>query len=189
MPNLASFSGHRTPSRLLLGWLLGAAAASSFAQVPMPGAPMSTDYSRSTTTRWLAKPVLASRLLDKCDSLDTWTTAKEDQGDPKISITHERSKDGAGSVRLRSKTTGPRPIPRGRYYGTSSVVRVVQGEDWSAWNRLSFWVYPDLPGFRNVSLIVIFHNAGKIKLPEPYKKMGTNYVLSATTNGTTSFGR
>jgi hypothetical protein len=54
---------------------------------------------------------------------------------------------------------------------------VVKGENWSAWNRLSFWVYPDLPGFRNVSLIVIFHNDGSEKLPEPYGKMGKNYVL------------
>ena len=138
---------------------------------------MTSDYLRSTTERWLAKPVLASRLLDNCESLDTWTTAKEDQGDPQISITHEREKDGLGSLRLRSETTGPQPIPHGRYYGTSSAVRVVPGEDWSAWNRLSFWVYPDLRGFRNVSLIVIFHNDGKEKLPEPYGKMGKNYVL------------
>ena len=159
----------RHPNTLLLTLLLASAAAAQ--------APMSSDYSRSTTHRLLAKPVLATRLLDNCESIDTWTAVKQDQGDPKISITHERSKDGQGSLRLRSKTTGPTPIPRGRYYGTSSAVRVVKGEDWSGWNRLSFWVYPDLKGFRNVSLIVIFHNDGKVKLPEPYGKMGKNYVL------------
>ncbi|HWD41650.1 MAG TPA: glycoside hydrolase family 9 protein [Fimbriimonas sp.] len=138
---------------------------------------MASDYSRSTTHRWLAKKVLASKLLDDCESVSTWTTLIEDQGTPEIALTGERSHDGRTSLRLRSKTTGATPIPHGRYYGTSSAFRVVQGEDWSGWNRLSFWVYPDLPGFRNVSMIVIFHNGGKEKLPEPYGKMGKNYVL------------
>lgn len=164
--------GRRSPIKLLSLLLLGLLAGSGGAQ-----APMSSDYSRSTTARWLAKPVLRAKLLDSCESLETWATLKEDQGDPKISITHDRAKDGRGSLRLVSKTTGPVPIPHGRYYGTSSALRVVHGEDWSAWNRLSFWVYPDLRGFRNVSLIVLFHNDGREKLPEPFGKMGKNYVL------------
>lgn len=162
----------RGSARRGLSLLFLALAAPGVAQ-----APMASDYSRSTTTRWLAKPVLSTRLLDRCESMDTWTTAIEDQGAPVVSITRSRAKDGQGSLRLRSRTTGPQPIPHGRYYGTSSAVRVVRGEDWSQWNRLSFWVYPDLPGFRNVSLITILHNDGKEKLPEPYGKMGKNYLL------------
>lgn len=160
-------------SKVLLSLTLGTLAVVGGAQ----RAPMSSDYSRSTTARWLAKPVLSSKVLDGCESLATWRTEIEDQGDPKISVTNERAKDGKASVRLRSRTTGLQPIPHGRYYGTSSGIRVVQGEDWSNWNRLSFWVYPDLPGFRNISLISILHNDGKEKLPEPYGKMGKNYIL------------
>ena len=81
------------------------------------------------------------------------------------------------AVRLTSPTSGDKPIPTARYYGAAAAVRVVNGEDWSAWNRLSFWVYPDLPGFRNVSLLVIFHNEGKEAVPDTYGKMGLNYLI------------
>ena len=151
------------------------AAMTSAQTVPL--APMSSDYSRSTTERWLQKPVEKSVILDRCDSLGTWSPLVEDQGNPTVTVTRQRSHGDSASIRLVSKTTGPTPIPHGRYYGTSSAVRVVKGENWSKWNRLSFWVFPDLKGFRNVSLITIFHNNGKQKLPEPYGKAGKNYLI------------
>lgn len=164
-------------NRLTTAGLAFVAFGSTGAPAQAPDFPIQSDYSQSVLPRWLAKRVQDSRLLDNCESLSTWTTATEDQGSPEISLTSERAMDGSHCLRLRSRTTGPKPIPHGRYYGTSSAVRVVKEEDWSAWNRLSFWVYPDLKGFRNVSLIVILHNNGKEKMPDTYGKMGKNYVL------------
>lgn len=138
--------------------------------------PIPNDYSASILTRWLAKPVLESKLLDDMESLDTWKLMNVDQAKGEMTITGERKMSGGNALRLRCATVGEKPTP-GRYYGTTSARRVVDGDDWSAWNRLSFWVYADLPGFRVVSLIVTFHNEGKERVPDSYGKMGVNYVL------------
>jgi len=55
------------------------------------------------------------------------------------------------------------------------VRRVFAGEDWSAFNRLSFWVYPELPGFRVVSLLVKLQSEGT--QGRSYTDGGLHYVL------------
>jgi hypothetical protein len=154
---------------------LALAAALVSAEAPQR-TPILNDYSESSLTRWLAKPVLESKLLDDMDSLDTWKLLNVDQAKGEIAISGERKMNGANALRLRCPTVGERPTP-GRYYGTTSARRVVDGDDWSTWNRLSFWVYADLPGFRVVSMIVTFHNEGTERVPDSYGKMGVNYVL------------
>ena len=52
--------------------------------------------------RWLAKPVLESRLLDGMEDARTWTL----QGQGELALTSERSRDGAHSLRLRAHTIG-----------------------------------------------------------------------------------
>ena len=142
-----------------------------------PDLPMPNDYGHSIKTRWLNKKVLESRLLDDAESLQTWKLVNTGQAQGELALTRERAVSGASSVRLTSPTTGDKPIPTTRYYGAAAAVRVVNGEDWSSWNRLSFWVYPDLPGFRVISLLVIFHNEGKEAVPDNYGKMGLNYLI------------
>ena len=50
-------------------------------------------------------------------------------------------------------------------------------EDWTDSNRLSFWVYPHLPGFQVISLLVKLHNQGTIKVPDEYGREGLHYFL------------
>jgi hypothetical protein len=146
------------------------------AELP-PRLPMANDYTNSIKTRWLNKKVHESRLLDNGENLTTWKLVNSGQACGQMTLTQDRSIDGSNSVRLISTTTGDKPIPTVRYYGSAGVVRTVDGEDWSAWNRLSFWIYPDLPGFRNVSLLTIFRNDGQEKVPDRYGKMGLNYHI------------
>jgi hypothetical protein len=141
-----------------------------------PRMPIPNNYADSILTRWLNKPVLESKMLDDAESLDTWKVVNVDQAKGDITLTGERKVSGANSLRLRCATVGEKPAP-GRYYGTSTARRTVDGEDWAAWNRLSAWVYADLPGFRVVSMIVTFHNEGKERVPDSYNKMGVNYVI------------
>ena len=141
-----------------------------------PRMPIPNNYADSILTRWLNKPVLESKMLDDAESLDTWKVVNVDQAKGDITLTGERKVSGANSLRLRCATVGEKPTP-GRYYGTSTARRTVDGEDWAAWNRLSAWVYADLPGFRVVSMIVTFHNEGKERVPDSYNKMGVNYVI------------
>src|SRR6266496_3193339 len=142
-----------------------------------PRLPIPNDYTNSIKTRWLNKKVLESRLLDDAEDLETWKLVNLGQARGELALSREHAISGTSAVRLSSPTTGDKPIPTQRYYGAAAAVRVVNGEDWSAWNRLSFWVYPDLPGFRNVSLVVIFHNEGKERVPDAYGKMGMNYLI------------
>jgi hypothetical protein len=154
---------------------LALATVLAAAEAP-PRMPIPNNYQDSVLTKWLAKPVLASKLLDDAESLETWTLENVGQAKGQMTLTSERKMSGTNSLRLRCAMVGD-TATAGRYYGTASARRVVAGEDWSAWNRLSFWAYADLPGVRVVSLIVTFHNGGKEPVPDSYGKMGVNYVI------------
>jgi hypothetical protein len=120
---------------------------------------MPIPYENTARYRWLNKPVLESRLLDNMEDLATWKIENRGEGRGEIALTAERARDGTHSLRLRSRTMGEKPgSVLGRPPGTAGAVRVVNGEDWNHWNRLSFWVYPDLPGFHTVSLLVLLTN-------------------------------
>lgn len=156
--------------------LLPALAVALWAADAPPRMPIPNNYDDSTTARWLKKPVAESRMLDDAESLGTWKLVDVDQAKGEMTLAGDRKVSGANSLRLRCATTGAQPA-RGRYYGTSTARRVVSGEDWSAWNRVSAWIYPDLPGFRVVSMIWTFHNEGAEPVPDRYNKMGVNYVI------------
>jgi hypothetical protein len=140
----------------------------------IPPMPMPISSEDTIQRRWLNKPVLAGRLLDEMESLDNWSH----QGFGAISLTDERSKDGKQSLRLTSPAMGDKPDGTpGRPFGAASATRRFNGEDWTDFNRLSFWVYPTLPGFRVISLCVVLHNEGKEKVPDSYGRSGLNFVL------------
>jgi hypothetical protein len=57
--------------------------------------------------------------LDDAESLQTWTVTNVDQAHGELTLTKERAVTGASAVRLRSATTGDKPMPTSRYYGTT----------------------------------------------------------------------
>lgn len=127
------------------------AAQSSVPQV------LPVDQARSTTARQLAKPILDSRVLDEMESTDNWRV----YGPGEMAITTERHREGAHSLRLISPTKGKEPPKvQGRPFGETGLRREFSGQDWTAFNRISVWVYPDLPGFKVVSLLVRIHSEG-----------------------------
>ncbi len=130
--------------------------------------PMPVDYGEDADTRRLKKPVIESRLLDDMENPATWSH----RGRGKMSFTSERCKDGKQSIRITSPTK-PEPdelnTSRGYHgrgwYSRATLRRNFPSEDWNAYNRLSFWVYPTLPGFQVVRFELSFHNDGGEKLP------------------------
>jgi len=148
------------------------------AQTSMP-----VPYTDSAPHRWLQKPVLKTRLLDdferlaSCSQRHTFGYGQPSEPRGQMTLSREKVKSGSYSVRLRAKTKGDRPGPQmGRPFGSTSVVREFPGEDWRDFNRISVWIYPDLPGFRVVSLLILLHNKGEIETPGP-GRLGYNYQL------------
>ncbi|HYW80868.1 MAG TPA: carbohydrate binding domain-containing protein, partial [Thermoguttaceae bacterium] len=115
--------------------------------------------------RWLQKEVLQSRLLDDMESGDMesgkqWRATTWNQGRGSVEQTADRAHDGRHSLRLQTATSGTDASADGGVFGTTSALRVFDHEDWREFNRLSFWVYPDLPGFQAVALSVRLGNDG-----------------------------
>ncbi len=144
--------------------------------------PMGVDDENTAQHRWLEKEVHASRLLDDMEDLSQWYQrstfgyAGPSETIGKMTLTAERFRDGRHSLRLRSPTKLDRRGPKmGRPFGTTTVIRKFPGEDWSDYNRISFWIYPDLPGFHSISLLVQLRNDGAIKLPGP-GRLGLNFL-------------
>ena len=129
----------------------------------MPPMPMIVNNDESAYTRWLQKEVLKSRLLDDMESTSLWIL----QGRGQMTLTDDRQKDGMHSLRMQTKTRyeDDQSPSNQRNYGTTGLVRSFEGEDWTSYNRLSLWVYPDLPGWSIVTARVYFYNDGEIKFP------------------------
>ena len=140
----------------------------------LPEFPMEAKYKNSIEYRWDNKEVYKSKTLSNAEDLKNW----QHQDFGKLILSSDRKYQGESSLKLTSPTKGEEPGPtKGRPFGAASVTYQVNRENWSDWNRISFWVYPDLDGFRTVSLSLVFHNDGEEKVPGPYDRNGLNYVI------------
>ncbi len=148
---------------------IGAQDAASLATMPMQ-----ETYENSIRARWLAKPVLESRLLDGMESAAAWSH----HGFGAMRISSARVQEGKNALLLESPTKGDKAGGEGgRPWGAAIAQRNVPGEDWRQWNRLSLRVYPDLPGFRVVSFCMVLRNDGAEKIPNMADRNGRNFVL------------
>ena len=160
-----------------------------------PREPVMANAADGAASRWLAKPVLESRVLDDMESLNTWqafTVGADEIVDARktsivqpvanvadISLTTTHIRSGNYSLLMRTPTRLPGVAPKnGRSWGRSGIRRVFNGDDWSAFNRLSFWIYPDLPGFYTTALDIHLFNNGVKKIPALFGQEGeTSLVL------------
>jgi hypothetical protein len=149
------------------GWTLTAAET-------LPSMPMAETYQDSIRFRWENKAVQSSRMLDTMEDATHW----EHSGAGAIELTEQRAKEGRRALRLTCPTKGTkRGGEGGRPWGAAIATRKFEGENWQDYNRLSFWVYPDLPGFKVVSLCVVLRNDGAEKVPNMWDRNGRDFVL------------
>ncbi len=127
----------------------------------IPAMPIPVNQQRSANTRWLNNPVLGSRLLDGMEDPATWDL----RGPGEVVFTAERAHESKHSMRLVCPTKGTKPAPNGRPWAEANLVRRFDRENFTAFNRISFWVYPTLPGFENGSVVVKLLNDGKMAMP------------------------
>lgn len=57
-------------------------------------------------------------------------------------------------------------------YGSVTVSYHVNGENWEAYNRLTFEIFADCPGAVNPHITAYFKNDGEIKIPDLYDREG-----------------
>jgi hypothetical protein len=115
--------------------------------------------------RWLNKKVMDSRLLDSMEDLSLWSFA----GAGEMTLTADRAKDGKYSLRIRSTTNVAQVGNEGEWEDLVAT-RKFANEDWTRFNRISLWVYPDVVGAPAISCSLVLHTDGKHKLPDSYNE-------------------
>ena len=125
-------------------------------------------------TRCLRKRVVSSILLDDLTSLDHWET----EGPyARMELSKEHTRQCVNSLKFTSVTKLDHwPNAFGRIYTVPKVIRKVNHENWEHINRISFWVYADMPGFRSISFRMQFRNGGDHPVPDRYDREGHHNV-------------
>ncbi|MGO9274368.1 MAG: cellulase N-terminal Ig-like domain-containing protein [Terriglobia bacterium] len=127
--------------------------------------PMQARYEDGAEFRWLNKKILESRVLDSMEDLSAWSFA----GAGEMTLTEVRAKDGRHSLRIRS-TSNVAQVDGSGEWEDLVATRKFAGEDWSRYNRISLWVYPDVVGAPAISCSLTLHNDGSHKLPDRYNE-------------------
>lgn len=138
---------------------------------------MPMDTVNSMRYKWENKPVAKSLLLDGAESLDKWVLSYEGRENVgSISLSDEKVFEGSSSIKFECPTKQPRDLgPDGRYWGRQNLTRVFEDEDFSAYNRISFHVFPEFRGFRKLYLTIILQNGENV--PDRYGKEGWHTVM------------
>ncbi len=152
--------------------------------------PMGIDVKNSAYYRWLNKEVHESRTLDDMESDPKWIsftggaialvdsrfeskaeTSKKNYVE--ISSSDKKSHTGKKSLQIKFPSKIEIPGPKsGRGWGNAGIWYMVQNEDWTGYNRISVWIYPDNPGaYQNWVELRVF-NDGKEKLPAMFGQEG-----------------
>ncbi len=136
--------------------------------------PLAIHSEEMRETRCAKKAVLASRLLHDMKSLDHFEAAGEYAS---ISLSRAQTHSGLSSVCLKTPTKLDHwPRAYGRIYSISGAYLKIDDEDWSAYNRLSFYVKADMPGFRSISFRMQVHNGGDHPVPDRYDREGHHNI-------------
>ena len=136
--------------------------------------PLAIHPEETREARCAKKAVLSSRLLDEMKSLDHF----EAVGDyASISLSRTQTHNGLSSLCLKTPVKLDHwPRAYGRIYSISSAYLKIDHEDWTAYNRISFYVKADMPGFRSISFRMQIHNDGSHPVPDRYDREGHHNV-------------
>jgi len=140
----------------------------------LPAMPMKAIFENSLEYTWSQKKVVEIKRLSDMETMGAW----EHKGNfGRLTLSTEKPYKGKSSLLLESPTKGPEPPREGRPWGGSGAFFKVNQEDWTEWNRISFWIYPDFPGFKVVNIHTIFYNDGEDRVPDSYHRNGLNFQV------------
>jgi len=133
----------------------------AFAQQTTPAMPMQPVMQDGAAYRLLQKKVLSSRLLDSMEDLAHWSFT----GVGSMTLSSDQVKEGRTSLKVASTDNIGRVNGSGDWQDIVAT-RNFPSEDWSQYNRISVWVYPDVHGAPAISLNLTLHNEGAHLLPD-----------------------
>ena len=122
-------------------------------------------------TRWSAKKTMKTRSLPLASEFDSLRLS----GPGTLHIDRTMTVSGEGSVRLDTPTSLERKNPSNRSYAFPEVVRPLNRENISEYNRFSAWIYIDAPGFYTVFAGFTLYNRGEKIIPVPGRFEGQHY--------------
>ena len=131
------------------------------AQQSTPAMPMKPDIRNGAEYRQLQKKVLRSRLLDGMEDLSHWSL----KGVGTMTLATTQVKQGQTSLRIASTDNIGRVEGSGDWQDLVAT-RSFPSENWSEYNRISVWVFPDIDGAPAISLNMTLHNEGAHLLPD-----------------------
>jgi len=140
----------------------------------LPAMPMKAIYENSLEFVWSQKKIIESRLLSDMETMKDW---EHRGGYGSLTLSDGKPYKGKYALLLESPTKGPEPPRTGRPWGSSNAFYQVDNEDWTDWNRLTFWIYPDMPGHNAIPLAMLFYNDGEEKTPSRLHPNGVNYPV------------
>lgn len=111
-------------------------------------------------TRIEAKPAKKSRLLHAMDNLDNL----EFSGAGSLELSDHILFEGRKTVLMTPPsqvTVAPGSLAKTKLYGDTHVLCKFPCEDWRDYNRLTLWIYPDLPTYDNVYFLLTMVNDRK----------------------------
>ena len=139
----------------------------------LPAMPMKAIYENSLEYVWQQKTVQEAKLLSDMETMGAW----EHKGAfGSLTLSDEKPYKGKYAILLESPTRGTDPIPR-RAWGSAEAFFKVDNEDWTDYNRITFWIYPDMPGWKVVPIWLTFHNDGEEKVPWSYSPNGRSHPV------------
>ena len=153
--------------------LSACASGQRYSNNDLPDMPMTAEYENSLEYEWSQKKVEAYESLSGMETMESW----EHKGYGSLSLSSAKVSEGSYALLLESPTKGEDTPNDGRPWGVASAYYNASGADWTSRNRISFDIYPDLPGFKVVSISLVFHNDGEEKLPDSYDRNGLNYQV------------
>ncbi len=133
---------------------------------------MPIEFENSAEFAWLQKPVLDRRVLDDMSDPDPWRL----QGTGDLSFPEDTGPWGMRFLRVDMQMFHEAPAPTSNGLSSVNLRRLVPGEDWSAYNRISMWIRPEISGFPMLPLQIVLHNQGEVKVPDAYYRDGIHYV-------------
>ena len=143
----------------------------------IPYMPMKVIHENSLEYIGSQKVVYASKLLSDTETMGAW----EHKGKfGTLNVSSEKPYKGKYSILLESPTrgTGVDSVPRsGRSWGGATAFLKINNENWTDWNRVTFWIYPDMPGHKIVNVNLSFNNDGNEKVPWSYAPNGSSRIV------------